>query len=118
MPDEVTLYMFLASSPKECIFFLRSHAKNFLANGFYNRLGGVSVARLYLDPVHLHFIKYLQLSLLFCIDQVVLASGEERVPSSVPSLVSQPRQRWLNIVLDLNGVLCEASARSSVSERV
>ena len=31
---------------------------------------------------------------------------------NVPSLVPPPRKKWLNIVFDLNGVLCQSAMKS------
>ena len=36
------------------------------------------------------------------------------LPRSVSSLVSQPRRKWLNLVLDLNGILCQCVHKSQL----
>lgn len=38
------------------------------------------------------------------------------MPRSVSPLVPVPRKKWLNFVFDLNGVLCQCEARSSVKD--
>jgi NLI interacting factor-like phosphatase len=50
--------------------------------------------------------------LLLCSDQVELESGREVVPRNVAPVVPGPRRKWLNIVFDLNGVLCQCALKS------
>ena len=57
-------------------------------------------------------------SIVFCIDQDVSRSHAERVPRDMSAVVPQSRRKWLNVVLDLNGVLCETVAKSSLEGKV
>lgn len=52
--------------------------------------------------------------MLLCYDQVVSEGHPGRVSRSPSPLVQQPRKKWLNIVFDLNGVLCQCAMKSSV----
>ena len=51
---------------------------------------------------------------MFCFDQVVSRGREDSVAPDVCLFVSWQRMKWLNIVLDLNGILCECVGRSSL----
>ena len=50
------------------------------------------------------------ISLLSCFDQVELLGRGEIVGRNISPVVPQPRRKWLNIVFDLNGVLCECTS--------
>ena len=50
--------------------------------------------------------------LLPCNDQVETLGGREVVPRNVPLLVPPPRKKWLNIIFNLNGVLCQSAMKS------
>jgi hypothetical protein len=49
-------------------------------------------------------------------DQVESKDGREVVPRNVTPVVPPPRRKWLNVVFDLNGVLCQ-SALASYGEK-
>ncbi len=49
-----------------------------------------------------------------CFDQVVSPSSGVALPRTVSSLGSQPRGKWLNLVLDLNGILCQCVDKSQL----
>lgn len=50
--------------------------------------------------------------MLVCDDQVGSKGRGEVVSREVMNVVPQPRRKWLNIVLDLNGVLCQCMPKS------
>ncbi len=60
----------------------------------------------------LHLNKYL-LCFVFFDDQVGSQCSGETLPRSFSLIGSMPRRKWLNIVLDLNGILCHCVERSA-----
>ena len=52
------------------------------------------------------------ISLLSFFDQVESEGGREIVPRIVSPLVPAAWTKWLNIVFDLNGVLCHSAMKS------
>ena len=51
------------------------------------------------------------ISLLSFFDQVESEGGREIVPRIVPPLVPTMRRKWLNIIFDLNGMLCHSAMK-------
>ena len=67
--------------------------------------------RLYLD---LRLYRYLQLFYLI-VDQMCPKSGGDAIDAPLLSIGCRLSSKWLNIVLDLNGVLYQCVERSSAS---
>ena len=65
--------------------------------------------RLYLD---LHFNKSLHL-FCFIVYLTVLQSVGDAVPPPSLAIRARPSSKWLNVVLNLNGVLCQCVQRSA-----
>ena len=51
-------------------------------------------------------------------DQVVTRGSGESIAPNVSLSVRQHQSKWLNVVLDLNGILCECVGRSSLAKGV
>jgi NLI interacting factor-like phosphatase len=52
------------------------------------------------------------ISLLFCFDQVESEGRRENVPRDISHVGPQTRRKWLNIVFDLNGILCQCALKA------
>jgi NLI interacting factor-like phosphatase len=52
------------------------------------------------------------ISMLFCFHQVQSKDRREIVPRDVSHVVPPSRRKWLNIVFDLNGILCQCALKS------
>jgi len=56
--------------------------------------------------------------MLLPIDQVVAEGGQIVSLRDVSTVEAPPRLKWLNIVLDLNGILCQSAARSTAKDLI